>query len=168
MFVGERTIPNSGDKNIMDRINWFIFKYEPACLKYVLGYDLYYLVRTPYVTGDSIDRLINGATYVDNYGNTAEWVGLRPLLVDYIYYYYMKDDVSANTGKGVAIPAKDMAYNLSPAQKMIEAWNEFTRFTFQCAAYLTANVNAGSYPSYTLSYARDVVYLTAPINEFDI
>lgn len=162
-FVGDRSIPNSGDKNVMDRINWFINKYEPQCLDYVLGYDLYQLVKSPYITNGPIDKLIKGTVYKDNYGNNVQWIGLKPMIVDYVYYYYMADDVTTNTGKGVAIPQKDMAFNISPAQKMIVAWNEFLKLSLDCAMYLTANSTYLDYPTYVLSY-KD----SGTINEFDI
>jgi hypothetical protein len=31
-FVGDRSIPNSGNKDVMEKINFFITKYEPQCL----------------------------------------------------------------------------------------------------------------------------------------
>jgi hypothetical protein len=167
-FVGDRSIPNSGDKNVMDRLNWFIDKYDRDCLNYVLGYDLYQVVLSPYVSGSPIDQLLTGTVYVDNNGNNIYWAGLKPMVLDYVYYYYMADDVATNTGKGVTIPKKDMAINISPAQKMIVAWNEFIKLSLDCIMFITSNSMFAYYPTYSLNYGRNIVSKSGTVNEFDI
>lgn len=169
-FVGERSIPNSGDRNVMEKLNLFIEKYEPICLQSILGWALYqeYLAEDPIVEDSIIDKLVNGTEYDNNLGTTSNWIGLKPLVVDYVYFYYMSDAVSVNTGKMVVLPQVDAGYNLSPAQKMVSAWNEFVRHVRSMTFYLTADSVIDTYPNYSLEYARNVVCLTAPINEFDI
>lgn len=167
MFVGERGIPNTGDRNVMDKLNWFIDKYEPKCLDYVLGFNLYSeMLNNP--SSIAIQNLINGTTYIDNAGNTVYWMGLTTMIVDYVYYYYMNDDVTSSSGKGMIISKKDAAFNISPAQKMIDAWNEFVRISLQCVTYLTAYSNTDIYPQYTLNYGNSIVLNAGFINEFDI
>jgi len=167
MFVGDRAIPNTGDRNVMDRLNWFINKYEPRCLKLLLG-DLYPYTQLPYITDSPMDKLINGGFYTCSTGNTSYWDGLAPLIVDYVYYNYMRDDVSATSGKGVIIARKDMAFNLSPATKLVDAWNEFVHLSRECYAFLTSSSNYGNFPQYTKGYAAISFEVISPINEFDI
>jgi hypothetical protein len=164
MFIGERNIPNSGSRDVMERLDWFIRKYEPVCLSKILGISLYSeIINNP--TAPVSANLINGCLYTDRYGKDAIWVGLKPMIVDYTYYHFMKDDATANTGKGVAISQKDMGFNISPAQKMIDAWNEFIAISRECVFFLNYHVD---YPLYTPSYANMTLSWLAPINEFDI
>jgi len=157
-FVGDRSIPNSGDRNVMDRLNWFIEKYEPDCLYKVLGWELYNLVLNPYVEGGEIDDLINGTDYLYQ-DSVYYWPGIKPMIVDYVYYHYMNDAATANSGKGVIIPKSEMTFNISSAQKMIDAWNEFVKYSANLTHYV------GAFP---LEYPTYPANKFGTVNEFDI
>lgn len=160
-FVGDRSIPNSGNKDVMEKINFFITKYEPQCLLAVLGLDLYNacVAEDPIVDDSRIDRLVNGF---------ESWSGLKSLVVDYVYFYYTKDATIQNTGKNMVLPQVDAGFNITPAQKMIDAWNSFNYGVTNMELFLDDEDNIDIYPEFDIVQAFKLDCFSRTINEFDI
>lgn len=81
-FVGELTIPNSDQEPVVERINWFIEKYETQFLQKLMGYPLYksFLaginVVLPAVPDIKWINILYGTEYTDFRGDLQKWKGL--------------------------------------------------------------------------------------------
>lgn len=81
-FVGEINIPNTDSGPILERVNFFIQKYEPEFLTDLLGYPLYKAFITgisvvpPAVPASRFTDIIFGAEYTDRNGIPRKWKGL--------------------------------------------------------------------------------------------
>jgi hypothetical protein len=81
-FVGELNIPNSDQAPVIERITWFIEKYEPDFLQKLMGYPLYKAfltginVVTPSVPDIKWINILYGTEYIDLRGETQKWKGL--------------------------------------------------------------------------------------------
>jgi hypothetical protein len=108
-------------------------------LKDALGYALFtdfetnldegVLIETPDLKWDN---LINGCTYTKS-GDTYKWVGLaytegvnkKSLLADFVYYYWLEQEASKNTGVGVVIQQSKSAINVNISPLLTKYWNSF-------------------------------------------
>jgi hypothetical protein len=81
-FVGDLTIPNTGDLPVSERLTWFIQKYEPEFLLKLLGYPLYKVfiaglnVTPPTVPAQRFIDILYGKEYTDLNGLSRKWQGL--------------------------------------------------------------------------------------------
>jgi len=79
-------------------------------------------------------QLINGTTYVKN-DVTLIWNGLiyskgtykGSLLADYVYYYWLTENVSYMTGVGDAKANPKGASLVIPTQRIVNTWNDFVK-----------------------------------------
>ncbi len=160
-FVGDRSVPNSGNREVMENLNWFIAKYEPLCLASVLGLNLYDACKaeSPIVTDSRIDKLVNGF---------EDWTGLKQLVLDYVYFYYTKEVTIRNTGKNMVIPQVDYGASITPAQKMVDAWNSLSHGVTDMELFLNDEDNIDIYPEFDIFQAFKLDCFARTINEFDI
>lgn len=150
--------PNSDLIGNNTELQLFINEFEPRCLITVLGYALYAelkpeLLKKPFVTDaqDTADakwvELVNGK---DNY------FGLKPIIVPYVYFHFLKSDDSSHTGVGVVKEAPKGARNYSPREKAVLAWRTF---------YEAAQ---GYYPEFTIASKQSAVgNITGIIYDYD-
>jgi hypothetical protein len=81
--------------------------------------------------------LVNGVTYTKN-DVELHWNGLiytkgtykGSLLADYVYYYWLTENVSYMTGVGDAKGNPKGANLVNPTQRVVNTWNEFVK-TYQ-------------------------------------
>jgi hypothetical protein len=62
----------------------------------------------------------------------------------------------------------EKTFNISPAQKMADAWNEFFEGVTRMTSFLMADSNAGIYEEFTYDNYLSLSGSIRPINEFDI
>jgi hypothetical protein len=139
-FVQEISIPNRTDSAIKEGIDWYINKYEPLFLNMLLGGDLAVLL----IAGLAVDPQIQPPVALDEV-----WTVLRDkikqALLNYIYWYYRRGHVSTFTGTGETISVNENSTVISPAQKMVQVWNEMVDLNFQTVQFLNGNPD---YPSF--------------------
>lgn len=81
-FVGELNIPNTDQPAVLQRLTWFIEKYEPQFLLKLMGYPLYKAflaginVVSPAVPDIKWLNILYGAEYTDFRGDLQKWKGL--------------------------------------------------------------------------------------------
>jgi len=81
-FVGDLTIPNTNDQPVIERLNWYIGKYEQEFLRKLLGYPLYKAfiiglnVAPPATPDQRFLDILYGKEYVNLQGYLAQWRGL--------------------------------------------------------------------------------------------
>lgn len=171
-FVAEIDIPNKSKAEVLETVNWFIDKYEPICLQSILGYPLYkaYLAAP---TEPRFVALFNGVEYTQNDGVLAKWKGIvqsetESMLAYYIYYFFQKNTAIKQAGIATVIPKAEGSYNISPAEKMVAAYNTFVRTLNEMLIYLTTQTVAEDYPEFTYDTTRSVIASFRPVNTFDI
>lgn len=159
-FIRSITIPNIDPiKTInavtFDRIVYFIQQYEPECLKGILGYALYKALINE--TSQRITDLIFGAEYTDSCGNLQYWRGLvQPtpkisLIANYIYYYYQDANATQTSGVNTNVPKGEASTAVSVGDKMLDAWNFFSKETKEMICFLWNKNQLASpvYPEFT-------------------
>lgn len=141
-FKGEIVIPNlksSGNaasrfvaNSNVELLNYFIAKYERKFLVELLGVKL-------------CNEFIAGLT-----GDVSgKWEELKNILVDeqvhesiianYVYYWFMRNNVTTTTGVGEVETETDNSTRVSPSLKMVSAWNEMVDGVKSVAGWLSSN-----------------------------
>ncbi len=119
-FVGILQIPNRTSPAVLEQINLFIQRYEPIFLESLLGRVLYASLLANPTTPRMVDlpNGIAGTSYRGLVYNTNQ----SPI-ANYIYYQLIEYQATQTTGMGETVPKQDLAVNVSPADKMVRAWN---------------------------------------------
>lgn len=186
-FIGELNLPNTQKQDVQDRLNLFITKYQAKFLNELLGYDLAKQLTTG-LTAPTPDTkwtdLRDGKEFIGLNGLMYEWQGLRDnltkksIIADYVYYWWMRNEVSQTSAVGEVMTTTENATRTSPSVKMCRAWNEMVNGVWQLVRFLDANRTdyigwRGAY-SYNESYRyntfsgyqlADIFY---PINDFNL
>lgn len=145
-------ISSPTDTGNQDLLQWYIDTYEPEVLIKGLGRELYDLFvaefdvdRTSPTYGELLGgapqrfiNLLDGLTYTLN-GEDFYWNGLRfrtdpstnpqaalrSLIVYYVYYRYVNDNVDNLTNLGVAVEDVKNANITDPTRLMVFVWRKF-------------------------------------------
>lgn len=81
-FVGDLTIPNTDKVTVLERVNWYIQKYEQEFLRKMLGYPLYKAfitglnVTPPAIPAQRFIDILYGKEYTNLQGYLTQWRGL--------------------------------------------------------------------------------------------
>lgn len=125
----------------------FIDEYARECLLSCLGRKLFYDFESQLDSANANglkagadtkwDNLLNGLEYQNPAGETVKWRGIRfkskpsgdtydkSLLAYYVYFYYEKHDYITRSDVGHVEEKPDNAFNVSPREKVVKAWNKF-------------------------------------------
>jgi hypothetical protein len=147
-FVGELNIVNPEDAKVTERINWFIAKYEPECLRKLLGYELAKLLKSE--TSTRMTNLKDGTEYTDTYGRLKEWTGLvngkTSLIANYVYYKFERDKSTVSTAKNTQVSKGENAIIVSSGEKQLKAWNDLCQKAYELTEFL---YYSNLYPEFT-------------------
>jgi len=118
-FKGENTIAQvpANVGGVSTTVQDFINKYEKKFLLELLGATLY-------------AEFIAGLALPDIDPLKAKWVALRdetdlkPMIIDYVYYYYMLNQATSTAGIGEVKGKTDNATPVNNMAKMVRSWNE--------------------------------------------
>lgn len=150
-FKGERVIGQVENATVRANVQWFIDKYEPDFLKKLLGLTLYQEFITG-LTPVPVEPPTIPPTYepID-----PKWLSLRDetdlkqMLIDYVYYWYQRNNATNTGGVGEVKPKADNANSVSPAQKMVTAWNEMAEMA------RLFDLDTATYPNWHRVYWRN-------------
>jgi len=166
-FIRDIKIPNATYPNIAQNIEQYIAKYEPQCLRSILGHDMYTKLILEIDTPRMQD-LLNGK---------GPWMGLvnepakDSLIAYYVYYFFEESMATQSTGVATSITKDESAMNVSPADKMIAAWNQFSYRVTEMYYFMTGTKDIDGNPMYP-ELTSDMVYYgmeqSRPINYFGI
>lgn len=171
-FVGELNIPNRGNTLVIERINFFIDRYEKEFLYKILGVGCF----NDFIAGINAStpetkwtNLKNGCEFINTYNVLDKYYGLvnnvkKSPIAYYVYYHFLRDGYTQTAGIGEVKANAENATVVSPAGKMISAWNEMVDLNRSLLDFLY--VNGTDYPKYNLAFVdRD---LLSKQNSFNI
>ncbi len=175
-FIGNINIPNTDKQATIEKLEWFINRYEPELLQNVLGYELYQEFKTGIAGEDPAQKwkdLRDGAEYTGLNGRLAKWRGLLEIVVpasgegedaiaaqkqsiiaNYIYYFFLRSTVSQTSGAGENVAKVENGIAISPEGKMTVAWNEMVNWINELICYLDAKRDI--YPEWLKQDKRDL------------
>lgn len=181
-FYGELSIAQITDASISGTVTRFINQYEPKILMDLFGYELY----KNYKAGiDATDQkyvdIRDGKEYTNRAGKLTKWRGLKEtitapvtgppavagqyqsLIANYVYYHYIRNEVSATTGTGEKTLNAQNAATASPRFKLARAWNQMVDWNCELVEFLLANET--DYPEFLYHYSnRALQNLLTPVN----
>lgn len=76
-------------------------------------------------------KLKNGADYVI-IEKTYEWVGMKKLLIPYIFAMWLRDTFDNNSGIGVVVAKGENSKVINPGNRISRTFNEFSRLAGGC------------------------------------
>lgn len=117
-FNAENAIGQREQAPVASLIQSFIDKYEPIFLKKLLGLKLY----NDLVAGLAVEPVDPKWTFI------VDDTELKPMLVDYVYYWYMGNDKTVTVGSGQAKSKLENAHLASNEDKRVRAWNEMVGY----------------------------------------
>lgn len=137
-YTGEIMIPGIGVSDSAEQLalTEAIARYEPECLKKLLGVELYGLFWPAYLASIDEDNpvaldarydyILNGHNYAISevsytWGGLKNTLKLSPLAY-YVWYRYTSDP--SYTGVGVVSPNSENASKINPAPKYCRVWNQ--------------------------------------------
>ena len=136
-FIGEINVPNvSQQTDVLSKLNHFIGKYEKDILIKLLGYTLYKAFTSGLEDVSPAQKWLDirdGKEYQitkDGKEYTVKWNGLinsdkQSLIANYVYYHIILDELTFNTGLGIASPNQENADKSLAFNKMSSAFNGF-------------------------------------------
>lgn len=138
-FIGPLEIAQLGQKAVVDKVTDFINRFEPVIMEAALGYDFYQAFLTALKVNPVEQRwkdLNNGASFTSTQLIKKRWTGFSgdPLsdspyspIAGFIYYEFMKDMASQNTGTGYVKSKSENSESANPVRKPVNAFNESVR-----------------------------------------
>lgn len=141
-FTRELSIPNINEvqTEAFETLEYFVDEYVRQLLRDALGIEIFNELDTYVIDGafDStgapqyIIDLVEGKEYVKS-GVTYKWSGListqgvfkKSLLANYVYYQWLKNSFSTQSGVGEVTLNPQNANLVNPTQKLVTAWNSF-------------------------------------------
>lgn len=151
-FQKQYTIPNIDEMDSKNAtvLEICIDQYVRLCLQSALGYNLWKELDLN-ITDGVLDSgaplkwfdLVNGKTYTKD-GKDYTWKGLiytdgiykGSLLVPFVYYQFLKENVSLLTGTGEKVLDASNAIGVNSTQRMVMSWNDFVnQYQGQCFSY---------------------------------
>lgn len=157
-FVGELSIPNLQQETVSENLDYFITKYEKECLVGALGYPLYKLLQASEGAMEQrIKDLLDGVEYELN-GKLTKWEGIKhgdySFVANYIYWFFMKNNATHTTGVATTKQNAAASISVSPAEKMIAAWNSMADSVNQMILFLRNRKNEDGtlvYPEFDIN-----------------
>lgn len=153
---GQTEIAQSTEASVAATVNRYINTLEQDFLRELLGYELSKLFQAGYASVAKYQALLNGAEYVNRFGDADKFRGIvftdgldgrkRSMIANYIYYYYLRQETTFTSGSGEKEIAAMNAEKASSRMKQVRAWNEMVKWVKQLWEFLY--VNQSDYPAY--------------------
>ncbi|MDR2775630.1 MAG: hypothetical protein LBC19_12990 [Tannerella sp.] len=131
-FQGELSIGQVEHPDIAARVQLSIDKYEPLYLRKLLGNELATLLKTEYAKEEPEQK----------WRDLADKIKTPCTL--YIYYNYVRGNVTLSTGVGEVLSKSENAVNMPVIDKSVSAWNEMVKHNHDFLSW----VESDTYPEY--------------------
>ena len=140
-FIKELSVPNINemDADNLTILTQYVDEFARKLLKDALGYDLFKELDTN-ITNGVLDagapqkwlNFVNGCEYTKD-GKTYKWNGLifteglhkSSLLAKFVFYHWLKDNVTTITGTGEKSIKSVNADSVNTNQRLVTVWNDF-------------------------------------------
>lgn len=159
-FVGDINIPNTDNLAVSERLGVFISEYEEKCFISLFGYSFYKLYKDS-ILSDRMILIKDGGEYNDCFGELQKWDGIvknnKSLLAYYIYYNFQESSATLTTGVSTSVSNTDGGASVSPAEKMVKAWNEYSVLASNLLNFLWFKRSVNNqrlYPEFTSTQLR--------------
>jgi hypothetical protein len=139
-FVGDKNIPNL-DKDLVGFEANYNTPFQKEILIKLLGFDLYLAFEAGLLEGTIPAKwtdLKNGSTYILD-GINYQNVGCKDLVAYYVYCKWLSANYEQITGIGVINSNSDNATNISPENKMTNAWNKMIKLYNNVYEFISEN-----------------------------
>ncbi len=155
LFKVDTEIGQSDSTFVIEELEQAIAQYEPEYLRAMFGYQAAAaLMVTPTVA--PWINIIDGAEFTNIYSQMSKWNGLKAPgnspIVYYVYYWYLRNNVSNSTGGGESIIKKLNSRQVTNRRKQTWAWNRMVDLNWDLLSFM--KVNPTLYPT-VLAYSRD-------------
>lgn len=173
----EIVIPNLADSDaVIQKVNNLIEVHEPRFLQDLFGYGFYKLFTAGIAAMEQrwID-IRDGVDYVDSSNRTLRWNGLidettnvkiSPI-ANYVYYHYQRSLASQSTGIGEVETVPAGAKSATPAEKMVQAWNEMVEYSWQFKYFMNAPSSITAYPEWPIQRSPYITEVYKKISVFN-
>jgi len=125
------SIPNlTGNNSFLD----YVAREEETILLSLLGKSLYDQFIEGLDTDYPEDRWVNlrdGAPYIYNL-KTYNWVGMKKMLIPYIYSIWLRDTFDVNSGIGVVVAKGENSKVINPGNRIARNFNIFSHYAGNC------------------------------------
>lgn len=178
-FIGERDVPNTTYEDVSGLLNHIIVQRQREYLVGVMGYDMYLLFEAGLAVVDPVPVdpiwlfLRDGGTFenyagVDTYfGGIANNTTKESPLADYVYYWWLRQTQTHNSGVGVVQAKVENANVVTATNIQAEVWNRMARANRVLREALTVSVDI--YPAYVGHMGSRVqMDFITPINAYNI
>lgn len=142
-FVGDLFIPNIAGSSITETSNLFslqvaMAKYEPIYLRWLLGEELYedYVAGISATTPEPRWTALRDKIYVEN---SVLGIGFSPA-ANYVYFFFQRNNATLTLVNGEGRANHENMTAVSPAEKMIAAWNDMVRMSLDIQDWLQYDV----------------------------
>lgn len=136
-FNMEYQFPNVLDMNskAVAEANLYIDKYGRELMRQVLGTAQY----------NELDALLVNGILPDTdtskwkefvYGNDDTWLGIENVLIPYVFYHFIYDQVSYVSGVGEVRSEAKNTFSANSTQRLTKTWNEFVCYYGNMVCYL--------------------------------
>jgi len=105
-------------------------------------------------------------TVEENAATTISAGVKKSLIANYVYWHWMADQSTVTTGTGEKASAAANAVDVSPARKMVRAWNQMVKWNCELVEFLLSNPT--DYPEFQNYYGRIPADLLKYQNTFGI
>lgn len=115
------------DDEMSEEFAAYVTEKEPEILKKLLGLKLYNEFTEALLEDYPDDKwleLRDGVEY-EHCKIDYEWVGMRKLLIPYIFAMWLRDNFDNYDENGVTLPKVENAEPVDPALRIVTAWNKF-------------------------------------------
>lgn len=174
-FIRDINLVNLSEPKVLERLNYFIAKYETELLRKILGLSLYNALLSE--SSQRITDLSYGTGYTIQNGFERYWYGLVhdtniSLIANYVYYYYQQANALQTTGTSTKASKSEAGVSSSPRDKMVSAWKFFAEETrLMCSFLWNKQDDDGNrvYPEFTSDNYCITMRLArvAGVNAFD-
>lgn len=127
---GTSIAPDSDRLGNKVELDQFIDEFEKECLILTLGYTLYAELVTN-LDASEANGVKQGADqkWVDLVVGKDNYMGLKKVLVPYIYFMFLENDESSHSGVGVVKESGKQVRAYPERSKAVKAWREFYKHT---------------------------------------
>lgn len=124
-FSGEIQIANVAQEDVAADLNVFITKYEKRFLRELFGQSFYDV----FVANQTEQRFIDLIAIAE----------FKPAIASYVYYWYIRDQVTQTVGVGNVETKSANATLSSHGRKQTRAWNEMVKYVYEIIHYITSS-----------------------------